>query len=60
MPETDDQRLRILVGLGLGANICVAHTYHCDTKIDQDGLHDLSGTKSVGRFARLATLNSLL
>ena len=59
-PETDDQQLRISIGLRLGANICVAHTCHCGKRVERDGLHSLSCTKSADRFSRHATLNSLL
>ena len=41
-------------------NICVAHTCHCGKRVEQDGLHGLSCTKSAGRFSRHATLNSLI
>ena len=44
----------------LGANICVAHTCHCGKRVEWDGLHGLSCTKSAGRFSRHATLNSLI
>ena len=43
-----------------GANTFVAHTCHCGKKVERDGLHGLSRTKSAGRFSRHATLNSLL
>ena len=39
----------------LGANICVAHTCHCCKKVERDGLHGLSCTKSAGRFSCHAT-----
>ena len=58
--KRDDQQLRISVGLRLGANICVAHSCHCCKRVEQDGLHGLSCTKSTGRFSRHATLNSLI
>ena len=58
--KLDDQKLRISIGLRLGANICVAHTCHCGKRVEWDGLHGLSCTKSAGRFSRHATLNSLL
>ena len=58
--KLDDQQHRISVGLRLGANICVAHTCHCGKRVERDGLHGLSCTKSAGRFSRHATLNSLL
>ena len=44
----------------LGATICVAHTCHCGTRVEQDGLHSLSRTKSAGCFSLHATLNSLI
>ena len=56
----DDQRLRISIGLRLGANICAAHTSHCGKRVERDGLHGLSCTKSTGHFSRHATLNSLI
>ena len=56
----DDQQLRFSIGLRLGANICVAHTCHCGKRVERDGLHGLSCTKSAGRFSRHATLNSLI
>ena len=59
-PETDDQQLRISIGLRLGANICVKHTCHCGKRVERDGLHGLSCTKSAGRFSRHATLNYLI
>ena len=58
--KRDDQQLRISIGLRLGANICVAHTCHCGKRIERDGLHGLSGTKSAGRFSRHATHHSLI
>ena len=58
--KLDDQQLRISNGLRLGANICVAHTCHCGKRVERDGLHGLSCTKSAGRFSRHATLNSLI
>ena len=58
--KLDDQQLRISIGLGLGANICVAHTCHCGKRVERDGLHDLSCTKSAGRFPRHAIFNSLM
>ena len=48
--KLDDQELRISDGLRLRANICAAHTCHCGKKIERDGLHCLSCTKSTGRF----------
>ena len=58
--KLDDQQLRISIGLRLGTNICVAHTCHCGKRVERDGLHGLSCTKSAGRFSRHATLNSLI
>ena len=58
--KLDDQQLRISIGLRLGANICVAHTCHCGKRVERDGLHGLSCTKSAGFFSRHATLNSLI
>ena len=57
--KLDYQQLRISIGLRLEANICVAHTCHRGEKVERDGLHGLSCTKSAGRFSRHATLNSL-
>ena len=47
--KLDDPRLRISIGLGLGANISVAHTCHCGKRVDRDGLHGLSSTKIASR-----------
>ena len=58
--KLDDQQLRISIGLRLGANISVAHTCHFDKRVERDGVHGLSCTKSAGRFSRHATLNSLI
>ena len=58
--KLDDQQLRISIALRLGANICVAHTCNCGKRVERDGLHGLSCTKSAGRFSRHATLNSLI
>ena len=58
--KLDDQQLRISIGLRLGVNICVAHTCHCGKRVERDGLHGLSCTKSAGRFSRHATLKSLI
>ena len=44
----------------LGANICVAHTCHCGKRVERDGLHGLSCTKSAGRFSRHSTHNSFI
>ena len=54
-----DQQLRISIGLRLGAN-SVAHTCHCGKRVERDGLHGFSCTKSAGRFSRHATLNSFM
>ena len=58
--KLDDQQLRISNGLCLGANICVAHTCHCGERVERDGLHGLSCTKSAGRFSHHTTLSSLI
>ena len=58
--KLDDQQLRISIGLRLGANICVVHMCHCGKRVERDGLHGLSCTKSAGRFSRHATFNSLI
>ena len=58
--KVDDQQLRISIGLRLGAIICVAHTSHCGKRLERDGLHGLSFTKSTGLSSRHATLNSLI
>ena len=58
--KLDDQQLRFPIGLRLGANICVAHTFHCGKRAEQDGLHGLPCTKSAGRFSRHATHHSLI
>ena len=44
----------------LGDNICVAHKYHCGQRVERDGLHGLSCTKSADPFSRQATLHSLI
>ena len=51
--ELDDQQLRISIGLRLGANICVANSCHCGKRVERDGLHGLSCTKSAGRFSQV-------
>ena len=58
--KLDDHQLRKSIGLRLGANFCVAHTCHCGKRVERDGSHGLSCTKSAGRFSRHATLNSLI
>ena len=58
--KLDDQKRRISIGLRLGANNCVEHTCHCGKRVERDGLHGLSCTKSAGRFSRHATLTSLI
>ena len=58
--KLDDQQFRILIGLRLGANICVALFCHCGKQFDRDGLHGLSWTRSSGCFSRYVTLNSLI
>ena len=58
--KLDDHQLRFSIGLRLGANICVAEKRHCGNRVEPDGLHGLSSTKSAGRFSRHATLNSLI
>ena len=58
--KLDDQQLQISIGLRLGAKIWVAHTCHCGKRVERDGLHGLSCTKSAGRFSRHATLSSLI
>ena len=55
-----DQQLWISFALRLGANICVAHTCHCGKRVERDGLHGLSCTKSAGRFSGHATFNFLI
>ena len=56
----DCQQLRISIGLRLGANLCVAQMCRCCKRVERDGLHSLSCTKSAGRLSRHATLNSLI
>ena len=58
--KLDDHQLRISIGLRLGGNICVAHTCRCGERVERDGVHGLSCTKSAGRFSRHAILNSLI
>ena len=58
--KLDDQQLRISISLRLGANICLAHTCHCGKRVERDGLHGLSCTKSAGRFSRHATFSYLI
>ena len=58
--KLDNQQLRILIGLRLGANFCVAHMCHCGEKAERDDLHSRSCTKRAGRSSRHATLNSLM
>ena len=58
--KLDVQQLRISIGLRLGANICVVHTCHCCKRVERDGLHGLSCTKSAGRFSRHGNRNSLI
>ena len=59
-PEIWWSAASISIDLRLGANICVAHTCHCGKRVERDGLHGLSCTKSAGRFSRYATLNCLI
>ena len=58
--KLDDQQFRISIGLGLGANICVAHTCHYGKRVERYGVHGLSCTKNDRRFSRHAILNSLI
>ena len=58
--KLDNQQLRISIGLRIGANICVAHTCHCGKRVERDGFHSLSCTKTAVRFSRHATLSSLI
>ena len=58
--KRDDQQLRISIGLRLGDNFCLAHTCHCVKRVERDGIHGLSSTKSDGPFSRHATFNSLI
>ena len=59
--KLDDQQLRISIGLRLGANVCVVLRIRATVvKVERDGLHGLSCTKSTGRFSRHASLNSLI
>ena len=58
--KLDDQHIRISIGLRLGANFCVAHTCHCGKRVERDGLHGLSCTKSAGRFSRHASPNFII
>ena len=50
--KLDDQQLRISIGLLLGAKICIAHTCHCGKRVERDGVHGISCTKSAGSFSR--------
>ena len=57
----DDQQVRISTGLRLGAINCVAYTwFHCGKKVERDGLHCVTCTKSAGCFSRNSTINSLI
>ena len=58
--KLDEKQLRISIGLRLGAIICVAHTCHCGTRVERDGLLGLSYSKSAGPFSRHSTLSSLI
>ena len=52
----DDQQLRISIGSRLGPTFAC----RCGERVEWDGLHSLSCTKSAGRFSGHATLNSLI
>ena len=36
------------------------HTCHCGKRVERNGVHSLSCTKSAGRFSCHATLNSFM
>ena len=59
-PELDVQQVRISIRLRLGASIGVVITCHSGKRVERDGLHGLSCTKSAGRFSRHANFNSLM
>ena len=57
----DDQQLRILIGLRLGANICVAHTCHSGKTVERDGLQALfAPILLVGSHVMLLSFSSIL
>ena len=58
--KLDDQQLQISIVLRFGANICLSQKRLCGKRVERDGVHDLSRTKSACRFSRHATSNSLI
>ena len=56
----DDETIRIIVGLRLGANICERHLCPCGVQVSENGSHGLSCTLGPGRIPRHAMLNDVV
>lgn len=54
-----DDSLRILVGLRLGAKICLPHHCRSGRMVDEWGYHGLSCVKSAGSISRHTNLNEI-
>ena len=58
----DDEavRVRVAVGLRLGAKLCVPHQCPCGAKVDPECTHGLACRRSAGRITRYHALNDLV
>lgn len=56
----DDETVRVVVGLRLGATICEKHLCPCGATVSEDGSHGLSCRLGPGRVPRHSMLNDLI
>ena len=58
--KSDDEAIRVAVGLRLGLDLCVPHECHCGSMVDTRGVHSFVCKKAPGRTARHHVLNDLI
>jgi hypothetical protein len=56
----DNTFFQVCIGLKLGCNLCTPHICKCNAKVDEVGIHDLSCSKSSGKFSRHTEIHSII
>ena len=57
----DDEVMRVVMGLRLGASLCHLHECHlCGAGVDHQGTHSLPGQRSLGHHSRHIAINDLI
>ena len=59
-PPLDDNSLRILMALRLGADLCAAHQCRCKTLVSPSAHHGLNCNKNTDRYSRRTPLSMTL